>query len=103
MPRLAVFVALAEHVIERSNLALAALDFARLFKVALLPDVANYAFAVQLLLQTAQSLFTSTDISIHLLLILFSFCARIYAQYVQKKYKRCIWVKISQAFFLYLV
>ena len=55
MPRLAVFVALAEHVIERSNLALAALDFARLFKVALLPDVANYAFAVQLLLQTAQS------------------------------------------------
>lgn len=54
---LAVFVALTEHVIESRHLTLAALDFAGLFKVTLLPDVAYDSFAVELFLQTAQGFF----------------------------------------------
>lgn len=47
---LAIFVTLTEHIVESGDLALAAFDFARLFKVTLLADIANDAFAVNLLL-----------------------------------------------------
>lgn len=47
---LAVFVTLTEHIVESGDLALAAFDFAGLFKVALLAHVANDAFAVNFLL-----------------------------------------------------
>lgn len=47
---LAIFVTLTKHIVESGDLALAAFDFARLFKVTLLADIANDAFAVNLLL-----------------------------------------------------
>ena len=57
--RLAVFVTLAEHIIERRNLLLPALDLGGFFKVTFLAHVADYALAVELLLEPAQSLFHS--------------------------------------------
>ena len=56
LARLAVFVTLAEHIVEGGNFVLATFDFAGFFVVALLTDVANDAFAVELLFETAESL-----------------------------------------------
>ena len=56
---LAIFVTLTEHIVEGGNLVLTTLDFTRLFVITFLTNVADNAFAVELLLQTAECLFHS--------------------------------------------